>query len=535
MRATRKVRSVAGALAATAALLAAEAIAEEVDVCPSGCDFQTLQTAINAASAGDTIVLATTSHDETNVLVHESLTIRGLAGGSTIQAASVPGSGNGRIFSVPAGVTVVLRDLILVNGDVPGDGDGGSVHNLGRLTLERIEIRSSDAGRNGGAVFNGAGATLNASDSKFRASHAEYGGALYNAGTATMTSCFLGQSSAQSGGGAILNVGVLALHATAVSDNYSGFIGGGILQTGEEARLSVYRGTVALNQANSSGGGLAIEGGIAELVYSDVSDNDGNYGGGVLNEATLRFRNGTLSFNSAFNSGGGIYQAGSGSSSFENATISSNTARHDGGGIYVKSPRNVNLYSSTIAHNVADADQNDYGGGGGIFVDSTCVGSPFCTTARARIRNSIVADNADWSVTSNVSPWGHDCDGDLTSLGYNLVRYGSSSSAAVCTVISDLTGVLLGANPLLNGPTDNGGIPSFEAVAWTHSLHPNSPAIDAGNPAGCTGAEGQLLVADQREAPRVDTCDLGAYEYGSVAGSLEIFSDGFESGDTSAW
>jgi hypothetical protein len=43
------------------------------------------------------------------------------------------------------------------------------------------------------------------------------------------------------------------------------------------------------------------------------------------------------------------------------------------------------------------------------------------------------------------------------------------------------------------------------------------PAIDAGNPSGCTDGQGHLLKTDQRGKPRPDKedtggCDMGAYE-----------------------
>ena len=42
------------------------------------------------------------------------------------------------------------------------------------------------------------------------------------------------------------------------------------------------------------------------------------------------------------------------------------------------------------------------------------------------------------------------------------------------------------------------------------------------------------LATDQRLASRDDgSCDSGSFEFGAVPG--EIFTDGFESGDTSAW
>ncbi len=49
------------------------------------------------------------------------------------------------------------------------------------------------------------------------------------------------------------------------------------------------------------------------------------------------------------------------------------------------------------------------------------------------------------------------------------------------------------------------------------ALPSGSPAVDAGNPNGCTDNLGHLLKTDQRGQPRPDTedtggCDIGAYE-----------------------
>lgn len=51
----------------------------------------------------------------------------------------------------------------------------------------------------------------------------------------------------------------------------------------------------------------------------------------------------------------------------------------------------------------------------------------------------------------------------------------------------------------------------------TIPLLSGSPAIDAGNPSGCTDDRGNLLTTDQRGMPRPDPgdtggCDMGSYE-----------------------
>ena len=68
-----------------------------------------------------------------------------------------------------------------------------------------------------------------------------------------------------------------------------------------------------------------------------------------------------------------------------------------------------------------------------------------------------------------------------------------------------------GTNPKLGGLRNNGG------PTQTMALPTGSPAVDAGNPSGCTDNVGQLLTTDQRGQPRPDKedtggCDMGAYE-----------------------
>ena len=112
----------------------------------------------------------------------------------------------------------------------------------------------------------------------------------------------------------------------------------------------------------------------------------------------------------------------------------------------------------------------------------------FCT-----IQNSISAYSQDSS----------NCFGSVPSHGYNPSSDGSCESYE--------PGDLHNVNPLL-GPLQNNGGPT-----QTNALLTGSPAIDAGNPAGCTDGNGHLLGIDQRGMPRPDHedqggCDMAAYE-----------------------
>jgi hypothetical protein len=91
----------------------------------------------------------------------------------------------------------------------------------------------------------------------------------------------------------------------------------------------------------------------------------------------------------------------------------------------------------------------------------------------------------------------------VTSDGYNL------SSDATCNFNN--TGDLRKTDPKL------GTLGFYGGPTETIPLLSGSPAIDAGNPNGCTDSNGILLKTDQRGKPRPnieDTggCDMGSYE-----------------------
>jgi len=158
-----------------------------------------------------------------------------------------------------------------------------------------------------------------------------------------------------------------------------------------------------------------------------------------------------------------------------------NSATNYGGGAY-------NWKSDPMLSNVTfsgnSADQ-----GGGMYND---------VDANPTLRNTIVANSIA----------GGDCSGEDTiiSAGYNL------DSDGTCGFTGE--GDLSNTDPLLGPLQDNGG------PTLTHALLAGSPAIDGGNPAGCTDPLGNPLTTDQRGELRpadgdcdgIPICDTGAYE-----------------------
>ncbi len=241
------------------------------------------------------------------------------------------------------------------------------------------------------------------------------------------------------------------------------------------------------------GGGITNVGNIL-IEWSNIFGNNCphyGYGGGVWNyqydDDLMIIRNSTIRDNSA-SVGGGIYSRGN--LIVINTTISGNTvildfSNSDGGGMYLDS-------GTTLLKNVTIAENEGGLYGGGVYVSGGSL----------HMENSIIANNM-----ANAS---RDCYSSfpIISQGYNII---GDSYGCLITVTS---GDQLDVNPELGALQDNGGPTS------TYSMYANSPAIEKGNPAGCTDENGDPIEIDQRGYPRpldgdqdgTATCDIGAVE-----------------------
>jgi hypothetical protein len=193
--------------------------------------------------------------------------------------------------------------------------------------------------------------------------------------------------------------------------------------------------------------------------------------------------------------------------SIANTTISGKSATFYGGGISTAQNATVQLSNVTIAGNAADTNMGGTSSylGGGVWVASTLT-----------VQNSVIAGNSTLNPSFTT---GYDCyylAGSVTSGGYNVIGDGSGG----CSFAG--TGDQIGTT---GSPLD----PLLGALAWnggdtpTHALLSLSPAIDNGNPGGCTwddDADGgttseATLSQDQRTAvrPYNTLCDVGAFEW----------------------
>lgn len=304
--------------------LANKASAASLEVCPSGCAYATIQSAVDNAMSFDVINVSAGTYPE-NVVISKSLTIHGADASSTI----VDGTDSESVFIIEESVAVTLTNMTITNGNainsLPTSWGGGIYVERGDVTLDRVIVSNNFASIGGGISTSGGKLTILNSQ-------------IMNniAGGLTMAS----------GGGIDVS-------------NFSA-----------PAQLVIVNSTIVNNIAATESEGTATGGGIASSASSFLIENStisGNssssgvssgsaggifiYGSGGSISETQVIQNSTISGNSAVFAGGGIYVTNSAEVTLTNSTIVSNTATYFAGGIAAFNNSNVNLSNMLIALN----------------------------------------------------------------------------------------------------------------------------------------------------------------------------------------
>ena len=286
--------------------------AATITVCASGCDYDSVKTAVGAAVADDVIQLSAETYTDYNITIDKNLTIEGAGMYDTIvQAYSKEAGGSHRVFKVTSG-TVIFRDLTIRYGysDYDGDSGGGIMFEGTALTVERCFINANKSYYYGAGIYSSAG-TVNIIDS-----------------------VILGNRASSTAGGIYAYNSSWTIESSTISGN-SGSVAGGIYLT--RADMVISDSTVSGNTASSYGGG----------IY-------------VYNASTLSINNSTVSNNFAYDhDGGGLYNASGCTTKINNGTFAGNFAMDEGGGIFNTSAGRVEMRNTIIADNMAGTEPND--------------------------------------------------------------------------------------------------------------------------------------------------------------------------------
>jgi len=352
-------------------LIIVPAEAATLNVCPSGCDYSSIQTAIKYADPGDTINVSKGTYKE-NIMTTKPLTIEGAGIGRTY----IDGSFSGPVFTIGPGLTafgpgptVSLSGLTIEQGKAYFGS--GIVNKGGWITLINCVIMHNTA--YGGTVYNTMNGTIALNGSTITENNATTGGGIYNDyGTLDMNpDSFITNNTAVNYGGGIWSQvdTTLNVNGSTISGNRAA-AGGGIYCNGNGLVINMYSGTISNNSANL-GGGIFNDNGQMNLIGGSIGHNYAvTYGGGIYNsQGTMNLNGSSIDHNRAKMFGGGGIYNNLGWVNLNGSSVSNNYAGTYGGGIYDNVDTGsgqystVNLYSGSIDHNTAKAKLS----GGGIY------------------------------------------------------------------------------------------------------------------------------------------------------------------------
>ena len=237
-----------------------------VTVCDNGCEFSTIQAAVDDenVSTGAAIKITDAVHTEAGIIVNKDVTIQGQGADRTVvQAHETAGTSDERVFYITSGTESTMRGLTIRHGNPTSEPEsGGGIKNEGMLTLEDVIVRDNSASAGGGILNEGTLTLINSSvdDNQAR------GGGLHYLECST-------------GGGIKVLTGEVKLVNSTVSNNSAIKKGGGI-HVACQGALVLINSTISGNSANGDGGGIFVNG-VGELTNSTISDNSAKSGGGI--------------------------------------------------------------------------------------------------------------------------------------------------------------------------------------------------------------------------------------------------------------
>jgi ferredoxin len=323
------------------------------DVCANGCPFSTVQAAIEAAAAGDTITLCAGSFTG-NLTINKDLTLVGAGEDVT----TLQGDGAGTVVTINGGI-VKLQDLRITGG--AGADYGGGIYNAGTLTLTGCTVSGNNTDNGyGNGIYNEVDSTLTVADCTISengldAPGAPFGGGIYSEGTLSVSNSRLTGNRANQGGG---------LHVFRCTAEITGCdISGNVIVDDDDDDYTAVGGAIAAVYA------------LLTVDNCTMLDNSGAANGGAVHMlySIVTFTNCEINGNSASAEGGGIYNDGrideggdpDSTLTLSDTEVTENTAGGPGGGIYnVGELATVSCTGGTITGNAPDQCVNADGGSG---------------------------------------------------------------------------------------------------------------------------------------------------------------------------
>lgn len=508
----------------------------------SSCTYvspgQSIQTAINNASSGQTVVLNDgTFTISSTIQLTKGIVLRSVNGcGSSI--VTISGTTGQQCINVSHS-NAVVDGIAFTGADTSAYGNGGGMvcspglainckfhNNIGGYgagawcgagaKLVNCVADSNVAYRDGGGVnVNGAGMVLS-SVIKNNTVRSDYsGGGFYIYGNASsigmISNCLVTGNNANTlgngdGAGGCATYGRVL--DCVISANVAKDAGGG-LYLGDGA---VVKGCSIANNQAAGGGGLFVNGSggcPADISSSTIQQNQAlsYHGGGIWGDASLMVSNCFVVSNTAARDGGGVYSYNP--MTIKSCILNGNTAQTNGGGIYAEGLTTIE--NCLIIYNRATG-----GNGGGLWTismfPSKVMNTTLCNNQCSGRGGGIYYDNSNLPVVNSIVMNNTATTGNPNyrenASGYLVFSYSCAS-------------------PLPTGSGNKNADPQFKnAGAGDYHLLSSSPCVDAGTASGAP-------AADMDAVPRPlngngsggAEVDMGCYEYAPPSGSLIVRID----------
>jgi len=269
---------------AVAAVLsfAGSVLSDTITVCSSGCDYTSINAAIDAASNGDVIQLSAEAYAEGSVINTDgkAITISGATDKSGGPTSILDGASAHRVLICQSGEidTTVFENLLITGGSA--SHGGGMRCNASSPTLTNCVFTINSAGSFAGGMYN------------------------YDNSSPTLNGCTFTSNSA---------------------GNEIGGSGGGMFN--DSSNPTLYDCMFTNNSSYSGGGMTNSEGSSPTLFNCTFKDNSAfAWAAGIFNlfKGSVTLINCTLTGNSAIQNGGGIFSLNT-SSTLTETTVCSNT------------------------------------------------------------------------------------------------------------------------------------------------------------------------------------------------------------------
>lgn len=279
--------------------------------------YATIQTAIDAAAAGDVVMVAKGTYRENLDFKGKAITVRGTnpLDKSVVAATIVDGSQAGSVvtFTSGEGATSVLKGLTLTNGSGTSStfgALGGGIYCVGSSpVITRVNIKNNAADHGAGMYCSGASPSLSYSTISSNVAARDGGGLSCEALSAPVvdnTTISNNQATGLTGSGAgvYCHNSSPTLTVNVITGNSASFVGGGVYCNGCSPTLT--NNVIAGNSASGRGGGLCCTGASPSLVNNTLSDNSSSQGGGIYceNASAPYLKNDIIALNTA---GAGLY------------------------------------------------------------------------------------------------------------------------------------------------------------------------------------------------------------------------------------